>query len=162
MRGRAGLRVTAAPPRSSDRWSASRTSTTSTAAGVPKGEVTAQGHRRDEVLALQPERLRRRSPGAENVARPGLDVLAVGAGTAGNSRFLVHHQLAVGLHVVEHGHPLRAHDCQAPKLLGIEPREVQMRRDAALEPEVTEDHVCDVRAEIRVAARAHLGRPVVE
>src|SRR3954447_8181583 len=76
---------------------------------------------RDEVLALDPQRLARRDARAPDVPRAG-DVLAVGRRVLVEA-LVVDRDLALEVHVVEGGHPPRADDREAPFLVRVEPRE---------------------------------------
>src|SRR4051794_30305015 len=93
-------------------------------------------HVLDEVRALQPQRLVVANRRAPDVARAG-DVLAVRRGVLVEA-LVVHGHLALGGHVVERRHPLRADHREAPLLVRVEPREVQVRGEAGGEAQVGE------------------------
>src|SRR5437588_2525458 len=109
-----------------------------------------------EVLALQPQRLDVRDPGAEDVSTAG-DVLAVAASVLVES-LVIDGQLAFERHVVERRHPPRAHDREAAVLVGIQPRQVQMRREPGRKAHEAEHHVLDPRPQVRLAVREDLPR----
>ena len=97
------------------------------------------------MAALELQRLVVRDLRAEDVAGAGAP-LAVRA-----DRFLgslvVHGDLALELHVVEHRHPVAADDSQLPHLVRIEPREMHVRDLPGRELEVAEDDVLDAGSE---------------
>ncbi len=84
--------------------------------------------------------------GRVDVARAG-DVLAPRADVLVEA-LVVDGQLALDLHVVERGHALGADDRQAALLVGVEPRQVQVRDRARGEAQVAEDHVLDAGAHV--------------
>src|SRR3954453_22997686 len=116
----------------------------------------AFAHALDEVLALDPQRLAVRDPRAPHVARAG-DVLAVGRGVLVEP-LVVDGDLALEVHVVERRHPARADDREAPLLVRVEPRQVQVRGEAGREAQVAENDVLDVGTHVGLAARVELGR----
>ena len=71
-------------------------------------------------------------------------------------------ELALGLHVVEHGHLLRADHRQPAHLVRVEPGQVDVRHRAAGELHVAEHHVLDAVVHVALAARADLDRRVAE
>src|SRR4051794_31210932 len=108
----------------------------------------------DEVRALEPQRLVVADRGAPDVAG-SRDVLAVG-GRVLVEALVVHRHLALGRHVVERGHPLRTDHREAPLLVRVEPREVQVGREAGREAQVGEHHILDAAAHVALADRAQL------
>src|SRR4051794_9166680 len=114
----------------------------------------ALAHARDEVLALQPQRLVVRHPRRPDVAR-ARDVLAVGVGLLVEA-LVVDGDLALRVHVVERRHALGADDREAPLLVRVQPRQVQVRGDPGREAHEREDDVLDALAHVRLAARVEL------
>src|SRR4051794_24905873 len=114
----------------------------------------ALAHARDEVLALQPQRLVVRHPRRPDVAR-ARDVLAVGVGLLVEA-LVVDGDLALRVHVVERRHALRAHDREAALLVRVEPRQVQVGGDARREAHEREDDVLDALAHVGLAAGVEL------
>src|SRR4051794_13103662 len=114
----------------------------------------ALAHARDEVLALQPQRLIVRHARRPDVAR-ARDVLAVGVGLLVEA-LVVHRDLALRVHVVERRHPLRADHRETPLLVRVEPRQVQVRGDPRREAHEREDDVLDALAHVGLAARVEL------
>ena len=97
--------------------------------------------------------------GIEMSPKRTLDVLAVGVGARrARDALVVDRDLAVGLHVVEDDHLLRADDRQLAHLVRVEPAQVEVRDGARRELEVAEDDVLDVRAHVALAARLGLDR----
>src|SRR5690242_36924 len=116
--------------------------------------VPALLHEPDEVLALELERLVVRHLGTEDVAR-ARPPLAVRVRRL-LRRLVVDGDLAVELHVVEHGHLVAADDGEPPHLVRVEPREVHVRDLSRGEAKVAEDDVLDPLVEERVAVRRRL------
>src|SRR6266511_3751362 len=110
--------------------------------------VALAGHEPQEVLALEPKRLRGGDLRDEDVAAPGLP-LAVALGPLPR-RLVVDRHLALQLHVVEHRHPVAADDGQAPHLVRVEPGEMHVRDLPRGEAQVAED---DVATSSRRASR---------
>src|SRR5574338_1631157 len=81
-------------------------------------------HELEEVLELEPKRLVVRDLGAVDVPGAGAP-LAVALGRLPR-RLLVHGDLALELHVVEHDHFLPPDDGHPPHLVGVEPRVVHV------------------------------------
>ena len=123
----------------SERCSSSSTRTTRQAALAVRARRLAVAHALDEVPALQPQRLIVGHHRAPDVAR-SRDVLAVVAVVLLEA-LVVDGQLALERHVVEGRHPARADDREAPLLVRVEPRQVQVRREAGGEAQVAEDDV---------------------
>ena len=98
-----------------------------------------------------------------DVAEAHRDVLAVGlAGARALGALVVDGDLALGLHVVEDDHLLRADDGHLADLVRVEPAQVQVADDAGREPEVAEDHVLDAGLQVALAAGADLGGLVAD
>ena len=151
--------VTGCPPASSDDCIASSTSTTARPSRPLQRGIAALLDRVDELLALEPQRLVVRDPRDRDVAEAHAHVLAVGVGARrARGALVVDRDLAVGLHVVEDDHLLRADDGQLAHLVRVEPAQVEVRDGARREPEVAEDDVLDVRAHVALAARLDLDR----
>ena len=74
-------------------------------------------------------------------------VLAIGARVLVEA-LVIQRELALDDHVVEGRHALGANDGEAPLLVGVEPREVQVRRDARWEAQKAEDDVLDARSHV--------------
>src|SRR5689334_8072017 len=85
----------------------------------------------EEVRGDQPQRLDVRDAWAPDVARPR-DVLAVAVALLVEA-LVVDGELALVVHVVEGGHPPRADDGEAPLLVRVQPRKVQVRRQPGRE-----------------------------
>ena len=77
---------------------------------------------------------------------------------AGRVALVVDRDLAVGVDVVEDGHPLGADDGQHAPLVRVEPGDVVVRHHARRERQVGEDDVLDAVAQEALAARRHLAR----
>ena len=88
-------------------------------------------------------------PRREDVAA-ARDVLAVAARVLVEA-LVVDGQLALELHVVEGRHPPRADDREAPLLVRIEPRQMQVRGQPGREAQEAEDHVLDAVADVGLA-----------
>src|SRR5579884_1032778 len=97
-----------------------------------------------EVLALQAQRLDVRYGRGDHPATAG-DVLAVVAGVLVEA-LVVDGQLSLQRHVVEGGHPARAHHGEAAFLVGVEPAQVQVRAQTRGEAQKAEDHILDPSA----------------
>src|SRR5581483_5777165 len=82
----------------------------------------------DEMLALDPQRLQIGDARGEDVARPG-DVLAVASRVLVDA-LVVDRELAFDGHVIERGHALRPDHGEAPLLVRVKPREMEMSRQA--------------------------------
>src|SRR5215210_2606924 len=115
----------------------------------------ALAHALDEVLALDPQRLAARDPGTPDVPR-ARDVLAVGGGVLVEA-LVVHRHLPLEIHVVEGRHPARADDGEAPLLVRVEPRQVQVGGQPGREAQVGEDDVLDAGTHVGLPARVELG-----
>ena len=122
--------------------------------------VALAGDQREEVAALEPQRLVGRDLRAVDVAGPRLP-LAVLLGRLPRA-LLEDRHLALQLHVVEDDHLLLPDDRDPPHLLRVEPGEVHVRDHTRGEAEVAEDDVLDPGREVRVAVRPALGRLLVE
>src|SRR5919106_5961755 len=94
-----------------------------------------------ELPALELERLVGRDARTEDVAGSGLPLPV--AVRRPPRRLLVHGDLALELHVVEHDHLLRADDRDLAHLVRVEPREVHVGDPPRREAEVAEDDVLD-------------------
>src|SRR3954447_4056156 len=106
--------------------------------GSPVGaRRTARAHALHEVLALEPERLAVRDRRAVDVARAG-DVLAVAGPGPLVETLVVHGHLALDVHVVERRHPPRADHGEAPLLVRVQPREMEVGGKAGREAQVAE------------------------
>src|SRR5918998_3475617 len=115
----------------------------------------AGAERLHEVLALQPQRFAVGDPGAVDVARAG-DVLAVAGPRQLVEALVVDRHLALDVHVVEGRHPPGTNDGEAPLLVRVQPREVQMGGQAGREAHETEHHVLDPPAHVRLPSGAQL------
>ncbi len=156
--GAAAPSIIVSPPRSSDVCIASSTSTTRTPSSTPGALGRSGGDRAQEVAALDAQRL-----GAGDVG--DVDVAGVGADRAVRDHdraLVVHGHLAIGLHVVEDGHPLRADHGHLAHLVGVEPRQVQMADLAARELNVSKNHILDGGLDITLSARPDLDRIALE
>src|SRR4051812_38267095 len=107
-----------------------------------------------EVSALDPQRLLVRDARAPHVAGAG-DVLAVRAVRLVEA-LVVDDQFLLELHVVESGHLVRADDREAPLLVRVEPRQVQVCHEPGWEAQVGENHVLDRPVHVALAERVHL------
>src|ERR671929_85356 len=109
--------------------------------------VAVPREEREEVAALEAQRLVGRDLRDPDVAAPGLP-LAVRLDLLPR-RLLVHRHLPLELHVVEDGHLLAPDDRDPPHLVRVEPRQVHVRDLPRREAEVAEDDVLDaVREEV--------------
>ena len=141
---------TGRPPSSSDDCIAASTSTTARPFAAAAARLAVLADRIDELLALEAQRLVVRDARDGDVAEADADVLAVGVGALRpRDALVVDRHLAVGLHVVEDHHLLRADDRQLARLVRVEPAQVQVRDGARRELEIPEDDVLD-----RPAARS--------
>src|SRR3954465_6093461 len=116
----AGPRGRARPAPPSRRPRAARAPPPALAVGGRRAPIA---HGRDEVLALEPQRLVVRHARGPDVAR-ARDVLAVGVRLLVEA-LVVDGPLPLGVHVVERRHPPRPDDREAAFLVRVEPREVQ-------------------------------------
>ena len=133
---------------------ASSTSTTARPSRPLQRGVAPLADGVDELLALEAQRLVVRDARDRDVAEAHAHVLAVGVGARRQrDALVVDRDLAVGLHVVEHDHLLRADDRQLARLVRVEPGQVQVRDDAGGELEVAEDDVLDAGPHVALAAR---------
>src|SRR6266508_3316692 len=122
--------------------------------------VALAAHEREEVLALELERLVVRD--VRNVDRPrARHPLAVVRRRLPRP-LLVHRHLALQLHVVEDDHLVLSDDRDPAHLVRVEPREVHVRDLPAREAQVAEDDVLHARVQKRVAASGDLARLLVE
>src|SRR5262249_42823434 len=90
--------------------------------------VAFTAHEREEVLALESQRLVGRDLRDRDVARARLPLAIALRSLPGP--LLVYGHLALELHVVEHDHLLRAHDGHLAHLVRIEPGQVHVRDPA--------------------------------
>ena len=131
-------------------------------ARVVRCDLPAVALARDETQersALEPERLVGGDLRDVDVACPRLP-FAVGVDGLPR-RLLVDRDLAVELHVVEHGHLLGADHGHLPHLVRVEPREVHVRDAARRETEVAEDDVLDAGLQEVPPERGRLDRILV-
>ena len=111
---------------------------------------------------LESQRLVVADLGDVDVAEVQGDELAVGLelGARGGGALVVHGDLALRLHVVEHDHLLLAHHGDLAALVRVQPAHVQVPDHAALVLDVAEHHVLDVVLQVALAAGADLHRLV--
>src|SRR5579875_1077205 len=125
-------------------------------AGTARERLRARADALDEVRRGQLERLRR----GGHLDRAALEARnrdhAAGVAHAAVERVLVERERALLEAALVGEHALAADDRHPRGLLGVEPAQVDVGRDPALELEVAHDHVRDAGLEVTVLVEAHV------